>query len=134
MAHVIVGTLCSPSKLLGTNKEIVTEVLVSYGGGMGGSNERFYGETTKLDGETKIETFDGKELIVNNDFIVYTRKKQIFTVLIDSTKHANYHKHVVKNRIQSRTTLHEVDDVVEFDENTTGGNAVVIAKTLDETI
>jgi hypothetical protein len=96
-----VGLSCTPSKIIKHEVIEVTEYLVSYGGGMGGSNARFYSKKLinpkKVD-SIGVELYNGEVLTIHKNFIVTERKKRILKIVSDITKHVNYHKHVCDSK------------------------------------
>jgi hypothetical protein len=91
MKTIILGKKRNPSTIL--KKEVInaTEILVTWGGGMGGSNFTYY--ATELDNNgttTFIKDIRGRELSLKNSFIVREEKVTIVKVVSDTTEHTNY--------------------------------------------
>ena len=94
MKTYVIGLPCSPSVSLGHSEIPVTEVLISYGGGMGGANQTYY--TTLIDKESDehfftLTLFDDKKVKINPAFIVsLTPNITLVEHVVDATGHANY--------------------------------------------
>jgi hypothetical protein len=80
---------CQPSEHLNFGEIKATEILVSWGGGMGGANKTYY--TTKNNGGD-YTLLDGSVITLNPEFIVHKKKVKLVKMVTDTTKHTNYHE------------------------------------------
>ena len=85
------GLNVSLSNILLPIKEIGGyEVLISYGGGMGGSHRYLY-STNEPNGDfSELKLIDGENIKVNKNFIVTIQPCRILTIVYDTTKYWNY--------------------------------------------
>ena len=100
--QIIIGVPVTPSK---RTDQIFTDgfaIIVSCGGGMGGSKWKHYAEIIEEnDTTTKIKTIDNREIILTNRFIVAIEPVRLVKVTYDTTAHANYHRHVCTKETQT---------------------------------
>jgi len=115
MREIKVGAFCSPSKFVSKEEIKVKEFKVSHGGGMGGANYKYYGveHKSKREGFIKVKTFDGKELELNQRFIVSIKPKKVIAITYDITEHRNYDKVTCKSCIETMFVCIDPDDVLE---------------------
>jgi hypothetical protein len=95
-----IGKPCSPSKHISDELIQATEVLASWGGGMGGASKKYY--FTNNNGNSWTDLV-GEEMFINPEFIVHKRKVRIVKTVTDTTGHSNYHQPTCK---YSETTRH----------------------------
>jgi len=87
MKTLKIGLSCSPSKRISSDNFKATEILISYGGGMGGANKTFYVINKNGNQYTLIS---GEVIILNPNFIVMERQVELVEQVIDTTAHSNY--------------------------------------------
>lgn len=100
-----IGLPCSPATMLTTAKAKATEIIVTYGGGMGGTNETYYAQYQRpgaTDNEIVIRDISGREITLNRRYIVRTEPVTILEVVTDITAHTNYGQ-----KVCSKDILHE---------------------------
>lgn len=98
MKTIKIGLPVAPAKNIDITEIKIVEILISYGGGMGGVNETFYAiGIKKKEKVTNIKNFDSREIVINNDFIVKTEAKKLVKVVTDTTAHTN-HKNMKCNK------------------------------------
>lgn len=90
----IISAPCSPSVQIESKNIEVMKIIITFGGGMGGSNQTFYANKVikTSDGMLFIETVDGRELELNPRYIVLKEKTIILKVVTDTTAHSNYNQ------------------------------------------
>lgn len=88
----------TPSSWAGFEREAMTIVEVTHGGGMGGAHRKFYCVDIPFDRFTgptqmvEIETLDGEKYLINKDYIVVVNSNyDCFRAYLDS-KNPNYQK------------------------------------------
>ena len=115
-SNITIGLPCSPATLVSTESVPVTQVQLSYGGGMGGSNELLYGTIEQeLDGNRFIfKTYLGEEIEINRNFVVTIREKRLVVAIVDVTEHKNYNGTVCQKSIQTEYSIVDVSDNVDF--------------------
>lgn len=91
-----IGLPCTPAKHIEREKRELKQVLVSYGGGMGGSNVTYY--CTDIKKGTPFyhliiinKEGNEEEIQVNPTFIVEIRDIKVVKSIVDITAHKNYH-------------------------------------------
>jgi len=99
MKNIIeIGLPCSPSKKELINRIVTTKIVISYGGGVGGSSQTLYAKKIEKNGIFyNVELIDGTKEEINENFIV--KKVPDVTILecvFDITAHLNYHSKTVK--------------------------------------
>ena len=95
-----VGKFCSPSTVISHEVLNMKRILVTYGGGMGGTRSEYYTSKIKKVGETlKVVTVDNKKLSLNPRFIVEIEDTKVLKVVTDVTAHSNYHSPICKKSI-----------------------------------
>jgi hypothetical protein len=115
MNKIKIGKPCSPSKLI--DKEIFDahRILVSYGGGMGGANQKFYTrDFSENDNELIFTDIENRKLTVNKRFIVLKEPVRLVRTLTDTTKHSNYRKTTVANSQVIQYRVLYPNDTYEF--------------------
>ena len=110
MKKIQIGLPCSPSRRVSAETMKVTEILISYGGGMGGSNQTFY--VTKINGN-EITLITGEVIKLNPNFIVMEKSVVLVKQVIDTTDHSNYHVKRFKKTIV--TEYHKIDYNKDFE-------------------
>lgn len=92
-----IGLPCSPSKRISYEIVNAKKILLTYGGGMGGSRTTIY--VTDKDivynehGIAKvINILDDKEVEINTKYVVSAESVKLFVDKIDITGHTNYHE------------------------------------------
>ncbi len=91
-----VGKPVSPSNNLETILLKAKEILITYGGGMGGANKTYY--VTKVNGN-EYTLITGEVIKLNKDFIVRERDVKLVKVTTDTTEHSNYRSITCKQSI-----------------------------------
>lgn len=95
-----IGLSCSPSHHVEDSTINVTEFMITFGGGMGGANKKRYATSYKKDGIFyEITLNDGLKERYNENHIVSMIEKKLVKVVIDTTKHVNYNKHVTDETV-----------------------------------
>jgi len=92
------GLCCTPATMVDTQELGATEILISYGGGMGGANQTIYALDYKLDKDNSlynIEVLDGTTTKINKDFIVKIQDKTIIRTETDVRKRSDGFKTIV---------------------------------------
>ena len=115
MNTIEIGLLKTPSKRLESSTVNVTEIKISFGGGMGGANNTLYGDILKRD--TQFITFkdiNSNIIELGINFIVSIRSKKMITTIFDTTAHANYNTQTVNKQIETLKTIHNVNDTIVF--------------------
>jgi hypothetical protein len=114
MKTVTIGLPCTPSKNISKEEMKVTEILVSWGGGMGGSSQRLYGKV--LLGATEeclvFQTIQGEEIEIGTKYIVTKKSVTLVKIVTDVTAHWNYTNIRCKEAIETEYILKPFD--VEF--------------------
>jgi hypothetical protein len=88
-----IGWPCSPSTNIQLKLINATEVLYTYGGGMGGASKDKYKDLT------------GELMYINPDYIVTKREVQLVKQVTDAKAHRNYREKKVKSCIITRYIL-----------------------------
>jgi len=97
-----IGLSCSPSRILSHEKIETSKILVSYGGGMGGANEKHYCTKVVRDEKLwKLTLLTGEVIEVNPEFIVEVAPRTLVKVVSDITEHRNYHSKTCKLAIET---------------------------------
>jgi len=102
MKTIQIGVPCSPSRILSDRTKKVRKILVSYGGGLGGSTDTYY--TTKIHKERALNGFwelllvEGGEIEINPRFIVSVEDAEIVIVETDITDFYNRNR---KEKVES---------------------------------
>ena len=108
MSTIQLGKSCSPSTITTQRSQQLREFLVSYGGGMGGTNVYYYGEelaTSPRKGFIAVLGYDGELTEINQSYIVSVKDKQLVTIVSDVTAHRNFNKTVCSKAIETRHFL-----------------------------
>lgn len=121
------GLPCSPAVILSDRiTENVERVILSYGGGIGGTTETMYirNREKSVTGEpfmdvVKINGCDDK---INKNFIVKITPVKLLTIVTDVTKHRNYNSIVCKSAIQTEVFVLQMDEVASMDLLTFNGD------------
>lgn len=94
----IIAAPCSPSVRIDSKNIEVMKIIITFGGGMGGSSQTFYASRVNKtsDGMLAIETVEGRELELNPRYIVSKEKTIILKVVTDTTQHSNYREKLCK--------------------------------------
>ena len=78
----IFGLTCTPSHNMSAEVEVVTELVISWGGGMGGSTKTVYGEIIDTKPETIVfKDYLGIETVYTKAYIVSKCEKQLVTMI-----------------------------------------------------
>jgi|LakMenEpi03Aug12_release.lakeMendotaPanAssembly.Ray.scaffolds.fasta_scaffold159952_6 hypothetical protein len=134
MSKVIkISNGCSPSTHVSDELIPVNRVLITYGGGMGGANEKIY--TTAIHKEQAIngmwrmiDITNGMERDVNPRFIVSVDKVNVVKVITDITEHTNYHEVVCIENILTRLIDIGVDTYEMVSEHISDSEMKIISK------
>ncbi|MHA2084719.1 MAG: hypothetical protein ACXABD_13260 [Candidatus Thorarchaeota archaeon] len=97
-----IGWPCSPSTNIQLKLVNATEVLYTYGGGMGGASVKLYATDTSGD---KYTDLTGEVRYINPDYIVTKREVQLVKQVTDAKAHRNYREKKVKSCIITRYIL-----------------------------
>jgi|JFJP01.1.fsa_nt_gi hypothetical protein len=102
MSKLIIGLKFSPATLLSATAIGVTKVLVTYGGGMGGSHKTYYCtdfQLKKSNGMYVAKLTNGEVIEINPRYVVEIKTRTLVKVITDKTAHANYHNPTVKTSL-----------------------------------
>lgn len=92
MKKIQIGLPCSPAHIVEHEMIKVTEVLISYGGGMGGASRTYFcTNVQKSDPFYLLTRINTEVKKVNPRFIVEMGDIRIVKVVTDTTAHKNYH-------------------------------------------
>ena len=97
-----IGWPCSPSTNIQLKLISATEVLYTYGGGMGGASVKLYATDIYKD---KYKDITGELIYINPDYIVTKREVQLVKQVTDAKAHRNYREEKVKSCIITRYIL-----------------------------
>ena len=112
------GLTCTPSFNMDSEIKEVTELVVSWGGGMGGSTKTVYGEIlSSYDNTINFKDYLGVETVYTKTFIVSVGKKQLVTITNNIFPHLSYNGNRPGCKDAVETTHYIVDMLtnVEFD-------------------
>lgn len=119
--NYVIGVPCSPAKPMGATIQNVTRILMSFGGGMGGSTKTYY--ATKViginDREIVIKTFNGQDLTINPRFIVESEVMNLVKVVTDTLPWKNYNNTTFKKHITTEYILIGPNDTYSISTNLT---------------
>jgi len=135
MKTIKIGKSCTPSKLLDVDMINATQVLMSYGGGMGGVNKKWYikanidpRENGLIEVERAIDDVPkthkeavslGEFIILNTNFIAEAREVRIVIITIDVTEWYKIRKGECKKAIETKyVVLYKGEDYTVIDEYT----------------
>lgn len=128
----IISAPCSPSKRIDSKNIEAVKIVITFGGGMGGSSQTFYANKVDKtsDGMLSIETVDGRELELNPRYVVSKERTIILKVVTDTTQHSNYGKKTCN--YSERTEFFDVGfDSYEFASvNTSGSEKPILSFSL----
>ncbi len=135
MKTLIVSKDCSPSRLISCRDFSVTKVIISYGGGMGGTSQIYYCTdvlervTDDPVSYTRLTEISGQQTEMNPRFIVSKTVVKLVEIKVDVTGHSYLDE--TGSRKAVRTILIELKhgQKYEYDDNRGGRNEQVI---LDE--
>jgi hypothetical protein len=102
--EIVIGIPVSPARRVSCDEVDGFEVMVSCGGGMGGSKMKYYTtEVKKKAGNSivKIKTIDNRQLELTDRFIVHIEPVRLVKAVFDTTAHTNYRETVCKKAIQT---------------------------------
>ena len=116
---IIIGLPCSPSFLsIPTQIIQATSFLVSYGGGIGGSNKTYYATDyyaePEINGFYQLTLIDGSKVSINPRFVVETQKVNLIKITTDTTPHSNYYSIICKQSISIEWFKLEDDEEFEW--------------------
>jgi hypothetical protein len=116
---IIIGLPCSPSFLsIPTQIIQATSFLVSYGGGIGGSNKTYYATDyyaePEINGFYQLTLIDGSKVSINPRFVVETQKVNLIKITTDTTPHSNYYAIKCKQSISIEWFKLEDDEEFEW--------------------
>jgi len=104
MRTLEIGLPCSPSKRIESEEIKATEIIITYGGGMGGANKKYYA-TEVVDNTLTLIT--GEVVKINPRYVVTERNVTLVKQVIDTTEHSNYHSHTCSKSIVTEYHLLE---------------------------
>jgi len=108
------GLTCSPSQNMGTEIKIVTQLVISWGGGMGGSTTTVYGEIIDTKPETIVfKDYLGVETVYTKAYIVSKCEKQLVTMINNIYDHLAYNGKDPKCNDAVETSNYIVDMITE---------------------
>jgi hypothetical protein len=96
MEKLKIGLPCSPSKRISVETIKATEILVSYGGGLGGTSKTYYFTEKNSDTYTLV---NGEVIRLNSNFIVMEKPIVLVKQITDTTNHSNYRSTKYKKTI-----------------------------------
>jgi hypothetical protein len=104
MAKVIeIGLPCSPAKFISADLFKVIKLLVTYGGGMGGTSKVFHCiEVKKGEKFYEVILLTGECRKINPAYIVEESYPEVVKVITDMTEHVNFHSKVCNIACQTR--------------------------------
>ena len=103
MKKTEIGLSCTPSTITGTKEINVNKLLLSFGGGMGGSNITYYATSIKKNTDFwDITLYTGEKVEINPSFIVSNKTRKIVKVIADITQYINYSSKKLNSSIESR--------------------------------
>ena len=111
MKKIKIGLPCSPSHRIEYTELKVTEVLISYGGGMGGINKKYYGMDI-INNNFKLIT--GEIIYINPNYIVTKRDVTIIKQIINTTGHTNYQGKICNESILTQLFLLDYNEDYEI--------------------
>ena len=121
-----IGYPCSPSNNISHETIKATEILVTWGGGMGGSSKRYY--ALSKNGKNEFKLLDGDTIKINQEYIVHEKKVTIIKVVTDITAHSNYHKKTCNKAIKTEYILLNFGEVPAYvDKYTAHDNRIVLS-------
>jgi len=114
METLKIGLPVTPAKHLSLDIILATEILITYGGGVGGSNKTYYA----IDSGTNMNDYivlNGETVFINPEFIVTKRKVRIAKVITDTTGHSNHSKVTCECSMLTRYILLKFEELYELD-------------------
>ena len=125
-----IGYPCSPSQNISQDRIKATEILVTWGGGMGGASKRYY--ALKKNGN-ELHLLNGDIIKLNPNFIVHEKEVNIVKVVTDTTEHSNFRKHTVNSSIVTQYILLKFGEIATFvDDYKSADNERIILRHLDK--
>jgi hypothetical protein len=119
MNKLLIGKDCSPSRMMSHHEVYVTKVLVSYGGGMGGTNKTYYCQTIVRDKDFyKLTLRSGEVIEVNPTFIVEMTPVTLVVVIVDVTGHSYFNTKKARKCIRTMITELKFEQEYEVVEET----------------
>ena len=106
----------APSVLVSATAMGVTKVLISYGGGMGGSHKTYYCtdfQLKKSNGMYVAKLIEGEIIQINPSYVVEIKTRVLVKFVTDKTAHANYHDVKFKSSILTEYIELEHDETFE---------------------
>ena len=94
---------CSPSTVKEFKEIKATEILVSWGGGMGGASKSYY--ATEVNGDELTLLPHGEKITINPKFIVHSKSVTFVKLVTDVTAHRNYSERTCKSSISTHYNL-----------------------------
>ena len=86
-----IGLTCTPSHNMSAEVEVVTELVISWSGGMGGSTKTVYGDIIDTKAKTIVfRDYLGIETVYTKSFIVSKSEKQLATMVNNIYAHLAY--------------------------------------------
>ena len=116
---LIIGLPCSPSFLsIPTQIIQTTSFLISYGGGMGGTNKTYYAtdytvDATKI-GFYQLTLIDGSKVSINSRFLVEKQIVNLIKITTDTTQHSNINSKRCSKSILIEWFILEEDEEFEW--------------------
>lgn len=116
MKQVVIGLSCSPSNIIGQKIIKAKRILITYGGGLGGTNKTYHftKQKTLSDGLIQLTLLDGKKVDINPFFIVSKNDCKMLRLESDITAHCNYHSNVLGNKHKIQIEYIYLDDDETF--------------------
>jgi len=114
-----IGLTCVPCKVIDKQELEAEEILVSYGGGMGGANVKYYAswrdDLTDDDDFCSITTLTGKVITIGKKWIVSFEDIKLQMVKYDCTEQRNSQKNrACKSCIETYYYIIRADEVAEI--------------------
>jgi hypothetical protein len=93
------GLCCTPADIVDTQELGVTEILISYGGGMGGANRKYHVLESRAKDKGSdllvLDLLDGTTITINTNFIVSYTEKKVIRIETDITQRSENFNTVV---------------------------------------
>ena len=96
-----IGFCCSPAEHFYSKTYIITRFIISYGGGMGGTNKTLYCTKYVLNdkGFFNLTLLNGEKETINSKYVVSYKDVKVIEVVTDITEHINYREHVTDKTV-----------------------------------
>jgi len=120
MKTLEIGLPCAPGELISNEEIKTTEILVSWGGGMGGANKRYYA-TSKNGNEYTL--IDGDKIKLNPNFIVHEKEVRLVkNITTNTNSNMNFTKKIRFIQLGVKQNWISID---RYDNNKISDKAIV---------